>query len=37
MPCHSPLQLAEEYLAKARGAWVERWNKEIYEAVKYQK
>jgi len=27
----------EEYLAKARGAWVERWNKEIYDAAKYQK
>lgn len=27
----------EEYLAKARGAWVERWNKEIYDATKYQK
>jgi putative spermidine/putrescine transport system substrate-binding protein len=27
----------EEYLAKARGAWVERWNKEIYDAVRYGK
>ncbi len=27
----------EEYLAKARGAWVERWNKEIYDAAKYLK
>jgi putative spermidine/putrescine transport system substrate-binding protein len=27
----------EEYLAQARGAWVERWNKEIYDALKYQK
>jgi putative spermidine/putrescine transport system substrate-binding protein len=27
----------EEYLAQARGAWVERWNKEIYDALKYAK
>jgi putative spermidine/putrescine transport system substrate-binding protein len=27
----------EEYLAKVRGTWVERWNKEIYDAAKYQK
>jgi putative spermidine/putrescine transport system substrate-binding protein len=27
----------EDHLAKTRGAWVERWNKEIYDALKYQK
>jgi putative spermidine/putrescine transport system substrate-binding protein len=27
----------EDHLAKARGAWVERWNKEVYDALKYQK
>jgi putative spermidine/putrescine transport system substrate-binding protein len=27
----------EDHLARARGAWVERWNKEIYDALKYQK
>lgn len=27
----------EDYLARTRGAWVERWNKEIYDALKYQK
>jgi putative spermidine/putrescine transport system substrate-binding protein len=27
----------EEYLAKARGPWVERWNKEIYDATRYGK
>jgi putative spermidine/putrescine transport system substrate-binding protein len=27
----------EEHLARARGAWVERWNKEIHDALKYQK
>jgi len=27
----------EEYLAKARGSWVERWNKEIYDAARYGK
>jgi putative spermidine/putrescine transport system substrate-binding protein len=27
----------EDYLAKQRGAWVERWNKEVYDAAKYVK
>jgi putative spermidine/putrescine transport system substrate-binding protein len=27
----------EEYLGQIRGAWVERWNKEIYDALKYAK
>lgn len=27
----------EEHLAKTRGSWVERWNKEIYDAAKYGK
>jgi len=27
----------EDHLATTRGAWVERWNKEIYDALKYQK
>jgi putative spermidine/putrescine transport system substrate-binding protein len=27
----------EDHLAKTRGAWVERWNKEIYDALKYAK
>ena len=27
----------EDHLAKARGAWVERWNKEVSTTLKYQK
>jgi putative spermidine/putrescine transport system substrate-binding protein len=27
----------EDYLAKHRGEWVERWNKEVYDAAKYAK
>jgi putative spermidine/putrescine transport system substrate-binding protein len=27
----------EDYLAKQRGAWVERWNKEVYDAARYAK
>ena len=27
----------EDYLARNRGPWVERWNKEVYDAAKYAK